>query len=91
MKTHNIASFVLRFTQELWQDPEREPHVRWRGHIRHVQGDDETHFTDAAEAILFLQRHLIQLTMDSLSGSVGMSPEKVFTDSLANREFQLAT
>ena len=80
MKTHNIASFVLRFTQELWQDPEREPHVRWRGHIRHVQGDDERRFTDLAEAITFLQHHLTQLTVDSLSGSGCMSTEKVFAE-----------
>lgn len=82
MKTHNIASFILRFTQELWQDPEREPHVRWRGHIRHVQGDDQASFTDAADAITFLQRHLIQLTIDSLSGSVGMRPEKVVAENM---------
>ena len=26
----DIASFVLRFTQELWQDPQGEPRVEWR-------------------------------------------------------------
>ena len=35
----NIASFMLRFTQEMWRDMQGEPHIRWRGHIRHVQGD----------------------------------------------------
>ena len=54
-KPHNVASFVLRFTQELWQDPQGEPHVRWRGHIRHVQGDEEERFTDFAEAVTFIQ------------------------------------
>ncbi len=80
-KTHNIASFVLRFTQELWQDMQGEPHVRWRGHIRHVQGDEEDRFTDFAEAVAFIQRYLTQLTLDSLAGDESMSQEKVFQES----------
>ncbi len=80
-KTHNIASFVLRFTQDLWQDMQGEPHVRWRGQIRHVQGDEEDRFTDFAEAVTFMQRYLTQLTMDTLSGDESMSQEKVFQES----------
>lgn len=81
MKTHNIASFVLRFTQELWQDPEREPHVRWRGHIRHVQGDEEKRFVDFAEALMFIQMYLTQLTMDALTGYGKMSQERILGES----------
>ena len=80
-KPHNIASFMLRFTQELWRDPRGEPHIRWRGHIRHVQGDEEERFTDFAEAVTFMQRFLTQLTMDTLSGANDMSQEKVFSES----------
>ena len=80
-KTNNIASFVLRFTQELWEDMYGEPHVRWRGHIRHVQGDEEDRFTDFAEAITFMQRYLTQLTLETLSGGKNMSQEKVFRES----------
>ena len=80
-KPHNIASFVLRFTQELWQDTQGEPHVRWRGHIRHVQGDQENRFTDFAEAVTFMQQYLTKLTMDTLGGQDGMSQEKVFEES----------
>lgn len=73
----NIASFVLRFTQELWEDAQQEPHVRWRGHIRHVQGEEENRFTDFAEAASFMQRHLTQLTIDLLSKKgEGISQEK---------------
>ena len=80
-KPHNIASFVLRFTQELWQDTQGEPHVRWRGHIRHVQGDQENRFTDFAEAVTFMQQYLTQLTMDTLGGKDSMSQEKAFEES----------
>jgi hypothetical protein len=79
-KPHNVASFVLRFTQELWQDTLGEPHVRWRGHIRHVQGDEEERFTDFAEAVTFIQRYLTELTLDSLAGDESVSQEKVFKE-----------
>lgn len=78
----NIASFVLRFTQELWEDAQQEPHVRWRGHIRHVQGEEENRFTDFAEAASFMQRHLTQLTIDSLTKKQeGISQEKIMLES----------
>ena len=80
-KPHNIASFMLRFTQELWRDPHDEPHVRWRGHIRHVQGDEEERFTDFAEAVSFMQRFLTRLTMDTFAGATDMSQDKVFFES----------
>lgn len=80
-KPHNIASFVLRFTQELWQDTGGEPHVRWRGHIRHVQGTAEERFTDFADAVTFMQRYLTQLTIDTLSGTEELTQEKIFAES----------
>jgi hypothetical protein len=63
----DIASFVLRFTQDLWQDAQGEPHVEWRGHIRHIQGDEEVRFTDFSEAVTFIQRYLMQLTLGTLA------------------------
>jgi len=80
-KPHNVASFVLRFTQEMWQDTQGEPHVRWRGHIRHVQGNQEERFTDFAEAVTFIQRYLTELTADSLAGDKNVSQEKIFKES----------
>jgi hypothetical protein len=78
---NNIASFVLRFTQELSHDAQGEPHVHWRGHIRHVQGDEEDRFTDFAEAVIFIQRYLLQLTLAALSGGQTLSHEKVLQES----------
>ncbi len=83
-KAHNIASFVLRFTQELWQDANGEPHVRWRGHIRHVQGQDEGRFTDFAEAVAFMQHHLTELTAETLADGTNGSEqeERIFRESI---------
>ncbi|MBU0490710.1 MAG: hypothetical protein KKA73_07480 [Chloroflexi bacterium] len=85
MKTQrDIASFVLRFTQELWQDPQGEPHIQWRGHIRHVQGDEEARFTEFAEAVAFMQRYLTQLTQGSINALPGggtVDQEKVLQES----------
>lgn len=76
-----IASFLLRFTQERWEDATSGSHVRWRGHIRHVQGDTEDRFTDFAAAVAFMQRNLAQLTFDTLAGGRAMSQEKVLRES----------
>lgn len=80
-KQHNVASYVLRFTQDLYEDEDHDAHVRWRGHIRHVQGDETQRFTDFAEAVGFIQRGLAELTADTLSGTENMSQEKVFAES----------
>lgn len=78
---NNIASFVLRFTQEVWRDAQGEPHVQWRGHIRHVQDDEEDRFTDFAEAVAFIQRYLTQLTLETLAGGQTMNQEQVLQES----------
>ncbi|MBN1955955.1 MAG: hypothetical protein JW900_13025 [Anaerolineae bacterium] len=79
----DIASFVLRFTQELWQDTEGEPQVQWRGYIQHVQSDQETHFSHFAEAVGFVQQRLAELTMESVQGNQAIDREKAMHSSLA--------
>lgn len=81
-RTHrDIASFVLRFTQDLWQDAQGEPRVQWRGHIRHVQGDDESRFTDFAEAVGFIQRHLMEMTLEAVQGEAALDQSKAVRES----------
>lgn len=79
--TDNIASFVLRFTQEMWQDTQGEPHLQWRGYIRHVQGDEEVRFTDFAEAVAFIQRYLTQLALEASPGRGSQYQGKVVRES----------
>jgi len=77
----NVASFMLRFTQDLWQDENGEPRVQWRGRINHVQGDEEIAFTDFAEALAFIQGQLTELTLKAIPGGIGMEQEKVLQES----------
>jgi hypothetical protein len=62
----DVASFLVRFTQDLWQDDQGEPHVEWRGHVRHIQGDEQVRFTDFSEAVSFMQRNMKELTLGTL-------------------------
>ncbi len=48
-----IASFVLRFVLD--QEAGAAPNS-WRGVIRHVQTNDELHFSGLKEALSFIQR-----------------------------------
>ncbi len=48
-----IASFVLRFMLD--QEAGAGPNA-WRGVIRHVQTNDELHFSGLKEALDFIQR-----------------------------------
>lgn len=77
----NVASFVLRFTQEMWQDTEGEPHIQWRGHIRHVQGDEEVRFTNFTDAVMFIQRYLTKLALDGSSRGEPLNQGKVLRES----------
>jgi len=83
MKTQrDVASFVLRMTQDLWKDGEGDPKVQWRGHIEHVQSHAELSFTDFADAIAFIQKHTTQVTMDSVAGEDSGMKAKAMRESL---------
>lgn len=73
MKKEETASFVLRFTQKIYKNEHGEPQVQWRGHIRHVQGDDEKRFSEFDDAVRFVQQKLEDLTLHAVEGQ---SPEE---------------
>ena len=62
----DTASFVLRFTQDLWRDQAGEPRLEWRGQVRRVQDGEELRFTDLAEAMNFIQESLLKVTMNAV-------------------------
>lgn len=78
----DIASFVLRFTQDAWEEPREGRRLRWRGHIRHVQGDAEAHFTDFADAVAFMQAELARLTLASVADAPERERAGLLQDSL---------
>ena len=73
VKKEETASFVLRFTQKIYQNEQGESQVQWRGHIRHVQGDDERRFSAFEEALEFVQEKLADLTLQAVEDK---SPEE---------------
>jgi len=62
-KKEETASFVLRFTQKIFQSEEGEPQVQWRGNIRHVQGGEEKRFSEFDDAVTFIREKLADLTI----------------------------
>ncbi|MBN8589537.1 MAG: hypothetical protein J0L94_14590 [Rhodothermia bacterium] len=62
-----VVSFMVRFTQHLWKDEKGEAKIAWRGNVKHVQGDEDTSFTDFAEGLSFMQAQLQTLTQETLS------------------------
>ena len=61
----DMVSFVLRFVREVGEDQQ----ARWRGVIKHVQGDSQEHFTQFAEALTFMQAHVNEVIRESFVGS----------------------
>jgi len=54
----NVASFVLRFMQETTAAAAGASPPDWRGVIKHVQTNDEQHFTRIADALAFIARYV---------------------------------
>ncbi|MEL7250041.1 MAG: hypothetical protein AAFO03_16550 [Bacteroidota bacterium] len=65
-KKDETASFMLRFTQKVFNNESGEPQVQWRGNIRHVQGGDEKRFSSFDEAVAFIQSKLADLTFQAM-------------------------
>ncbi|MBS3783325.1 MAG: hypothetical protein KGY78_02665 [Anaerolineae bacterium] len=56
MPKTTVASFVLRFTQETASDVDLV--TPWRAVIRHVQSDQEAHFTQMEQALAFIGQYV---------------------------------
>ena len=65
-KKEETASFVLRLSQKIFENEEGEPHVEWRGNIRHVQSGEETRFTNFEDAQIFVQQTLTDMTIKAV-------------------------
>lgn len=72
-KKEETASFVLRFTQKVFQSEEGEAQVQWRGNIRHVQGGAEKRFSQFDTAVDFIREKLADLTIVAMEDK---SPEE---------------
>ena len=81
MAKSNTASFMLRFTQKLYNDETGESNVQWRGKISHVQGGEEKNFSEVQEAINFIQDKLANLTLKTTAGKTKEEQEGILAKS----------
>lgn len=65
-KKDETVSFVLRFTQKIYETESGEQNVQWRGNIKHVQGEDEKRFAEFEDAVAFMQEKLADLTIQGI-------------------------
>ena len=72
-KKDETASFVLRFTQKIFQNEQDEPQIQWRGNMRHVQSGEEKNFSKFEEVTQFIQTTLTDLTVQAMEHK---SPEE---------------
>lgn len=61
-KNDQTASFMMRFTQKIYEDANGASQVQWRGKISHVQGGEQKSFVEASDAIDFIKAKLSELT-----------------------------
>jgi len=67
----NISSFVIRFVVDSPPGGE-QIHQTYRGAIRHIQTDEELHFSNWEEAVSFIRR-FVPLEPDQSSAQPGCS------------------
>lgn len=65
-KKDETVSFVLRFTQKIYETESGDHNIQWRGNIKHVQGEDEKRFTEFEDAVSFMQDKLADLTLQGI-------------------------
>ena len=65
-KKNETVSFVLRFTQKIYETESGEHSIQWRGIIKHVQGEDESKFVEFEDAVSFMQQKLADLTLEGI-------------------------
>lgn len=80
--TEQTASFVLRFTQKIYEAESGEPEVQWRGKITHVQDNDDANFSEMKDAIEFMQGKLSALTLSSVDDRTEEEKEGILQKSL---------
>jgi len=80
----DTTSFLVRFTQKIYEDGQGKPEVQWRGKISHVQGGDQQGFTEFDDVIEFMQDKLSIMTMQSVEDK---SPEE--QDGILNKSLDI--
>ena len=80
--TDRTASFMVRFSQKIFQDDTGESQVQWRGKISHVQGGDQENFIEFSEAVDFIKDKLSYLTKEATKDKSPEEQEGILSKSL---------
>lgn len=80
-RNDQTASFMLRFTQNIFKDESGSDQVQWRGKISHVQGGEQQSFSEVTEAIDFIQTKLTDLTKKATKGKTKEEQEGILSKS----------
>jgi hypothetical protein len=65
-ETH-VVSFIVRFVYDQAADGDAGLGAGWHGVVRHVQSNEERHFTRWADAVAFIARY-VPMEGDAASG-----------------------
>lgn len=76
------SSFMVRFTQNIYDDEQGKSNVQWRGKISHVQGGENQSFTDFQDVVVFIQDKLATLTKESVEDKSPEEQEGIIMKSL---------
>ena len=81
VRSQIMQSFVAR----IWLERTDEAEPEWRGHIRHVQGREETYFHDLEEMSQFMQQVSV-IPADRIDADADADADKVVTIDRRNNE-----
>lgn len=84
MSKDQSASFMIRFTQKIYESEEGKSNVQWRGKISHVQSGDDQGFVEFDRAVDFMQEHLGNLTQSTI-----VDKPKKEQDGLLSKSFDM--
>ena len=80
--TQQTASFMVRFSQKIYEDDQGNAQVQWKGKISHIQGGDQLNFSEFTNAIEFIQKKLSELTKLATKDKSPEEQEGILTRSL---------
>lgn len=81
MSKDQSASFMIRFTQKLFESEEGTPSVQWRGKISHVQSGEDQRFVEFDRAVDFMQQHLENVTQSTIEDKSKKEQEGILSKS----------
>lgn len=81
MSKDQSASFMIRFTQKIYESEEGNSNVQWRGKVSHVQSGDNQGFVEFDRAVDFMQEHLGNVTQSTIEDKSKKEQEGILSKS----------